>query len=197
MLIHATENPSQQTLDVLEKRLFAAEVDTQELLDRLGGMGFSKDMYPAERDTPEMREVISPYQAKIASADVLKDNYESLVSRVCKTESCIQSMKLNLLNLQGERDLKAKIVQDDFEEKYDMLKDTYEQELGKIRRQLEQVKDELSQEHEMRVKAKEEVKSLKSQMEMSAFSKVTYRICCYLYSLHGSCLWEMVYVSLL
>ena len=167
------EGPSsQQTMEVLEKRLEAAEHDTQDLIDKLGTMGFGKNSRPAERDVMDQREVISPYQAKIVDVDILKDNYETLVSRVCKTESVIQTLKLNMINLQGNRDLKMK-NSDDYEQKYDMLKETYEQELGKLRRKLNQVTDDLKTEHEARLKAKEEIKELNTELENATVSKVS------------------------
>lgn len=168
------EGPSsQQTLEVLEKRLEAAEHDTQDLIEKLGTMGFGKNTRPAERDVMDQREVISPYQAQIVDVDILKDNYETLVSRVCKTESVIQTLKLNMINLQGDRDLKMKCSDEDYEQKYDMLKETYEQELGKLRRKLNQVTEDLKTEHEARLKAKEEIKQLKTELDNATVSKET------------------------
>lgn len=168
------EGPSsQQTLEVLEKRLEAAEHDTQDLIEKLGTMGFGKNTRPAERDVMDQREVISPYQAQIVDVDILKDNYETLVSRVCKTESVIQTLKLNMINLQGDRDLKMKCSDEDYEQKYDMLKETYEQELGKMRRKLNQVTEDLKTEHEARLKAKEEIKQLKTELDNATVSKET------------------------
>lgn len=168
------EGPSsQQTLEVLEKRLEAAEHDTQDLIEKLGTMGFGKNTRPAERDVMDQREVISPYQAQIVDVDILKDNYETLVSRVCKTESVIQTLKLNMINLQGDRDLKTwKSSDEDYEQKYDMLKETYEQELGKLRRKLNQVTEDLKTEHEARLKSKEEIKQLKTELDNATVSKV-------------------------
>lgn len=167
------EGPSsQQTLEVLEKRLEAAEHDTQDLIEKLGTMGFGKNTRPAERDVMDQREVISPYQAQIVDVDILKDNYETLVSRVCKTESVIQTLKLNMINLQGDRDLKMKCSDEDYEQKYDMLKETYEQELGKMRRKLNQVTEDLKTEHEARLKAMEEIKQLKTELDNATVSKV-------------------------
>ena len=40
---------------------------------------------------------VPPYKAPIADTKVLQQNYEVLVSRVCKMESAVQTMKLNLL----------------------------------------------------------------------------------------------------
>lgn len=169
------EGPSsQQTLEVLEKRLEAAEHDTQDLIEKLGTMGFGKNTRPAERDVMDQREVISPYQAQIVDVDILKDNYETLVSRVCKTESVIQTLKLNMINLQGDRDLKTwKSSDEDYEQKYDMLKETYEQELGKLRRKLNQVTEDLKTEHEARLKSKEEIKQLKTELDNATVSKET------------------------
>ncbi|XP_033763088.1 coiled-coil domain-containing protein 150-like isoform X3 [Pecten maximus] len=159
---------SQQTIDVLEDRLSAAEQETMELIDHLSGMGFGQHVHPAERDTDsqdiKMKEPIAPYKARIADVDVLQDSYETLVSRVCKTESAIQTLKLNLVNIQGQQDLNPKL-HDQTEDKYQLLKEACENELGKLQRETEDLQEELKQEFDSRRKAQDEVKELRLALE--------------------------------
>ncbi|XP_021369483.1 coiled-coil domain-containing protein 150-like isoform X3 [Mizuhopecten yessoensis] len=159
---------SHQTIDVLEDRLSAAELETRELIDHLSGMGFGQNVHPAERDTDsqdiKMKEPIAPYKARIADVDILHDSYETLVSRVCKTESAIQTLKLNLINIQGQQDLHPKL-HDQTEDKYQMLKEACENELGKLQRETEDLQEELKQETDAKNRAHEEVKELRLALE--------------------------------
>ncbi|XP_060075980.1 coiled-coil domain-containing protein 150-like [Ylistrum balloti] len=167
-LSHPPGVSSQQTIDVLEERLSAAEVETRELIDHLSGMGFGQHVHPAERDIDsqdmKMKEPIAPYKARIADVDILQDSYETLVSRVCKTESAIQTLKLNLVNIQGQQDLIPKL-HDETEDKYQLLKEACENELGKFRRETEDLQEELKQESDSKSRAQEEVKELRLALE--------------------------------
>lgn len=161
---------NQQTAQVLENRLATAEEETKNLMDQLGGFGFSKSK--AEGDSSSGIKVpVSPYKVRMASNDVLKDNYEALVSRVCKMESVIQTLKLNLLNIQGEKELKVK-SNDEFEYKMNVLKQTYEQAISKYKREMEQMKEDLLQENEDKNKLKETIRELKSALEDASTTRV-------------------------
>lgn len=159
---HSAGAASQQTVQVLENRLAAAEDETQNLLEQLNGLGFSRG--PSDSNSSNMKVPVSPYKVRMANNDILKDNYEALVSRVCKMESTIQTLKLNLLNIQGEKDLKQK-SNDEFEYKMNVLKETYEQQISKYKREMQQMKDDLLQENEEKNKLKDSIKDLKSALE--------------------------------
>ena len=52
---------------------------------------------------------MSPFTVKNGSHTTANEqNYEQLVKRVCKNESVVQSLKMNLLRAQSERDLSQK-----------------------------------------------------------------------------------------
>lgn len=160
----------QQTAQVLENRLASAEEETRNLMEQLGGLGFSKSK--GEGDNSGMKVPVSPYKVRMASNDVLKDNYEALVSRVCKMESVIQTLKLNLLNIQGEKELKVK-SNDEFEYKMNVLKQTYEQTIFKYKREMEQMKEDLLQENEEKNKLKETIRDLKTSLEEASTTRVS------------------------
>ncbi|XP_052081385.1 coiled-coil domain-containing protein 150-like isoform X5 [Mytilus californianus] len=165
---HPTGSAPQQTAEVLENRLTAAEDETNILLEQLNGLGFSKTS--ADINSSNMKVPVSPYKVRMASNDVLKDNYEALVSRVCKMESTVQTMKLNLLNIQGENHLKGK-SNDEFEYRMNVLKQTYEQTISKYKREMEQMKEDLLQENEEKNKLKSNIKDLKSALEDSSTTR--------------------------
>ncbi|XP_071146821.1 coiled-coil domain-containing protein 150-like isoform X4 [Mytilus edulis] len=165
---HPTGTAPQQTAEVLENRLTAAEDETSILLEQLNGLGFSKTS--ADINSSNMKVPVSPYKVRMASNDVLKDNYEALVSRVCKMESTVQTMKLNLLNIQGENHLKGK-SNDEFEYRMNVLKQTYEQTISKYKREMEQMKEDLLQENEEKNKLKSNIKDLKSALEDSSTTR--------------------------
>ncbi|VDI60114.1 Hypothetical predicted protein, partial [Mytilus galloprovincialis] len=165
---HPTGTAPQQTAEVLENRLAAAEDETSILLEQLNGLGFSKTS--ADINSSNMKVPVSPYKVRMASNDVLKDNYEALVSRVCKMESTVQTMKLNLLNIQGENHLKGK-SNDEFEYRMNVLKQTYEQTISKYKREMEQMKEDLLQENEEKNKLKSNIKDLKSALEDSSTTR--------------------------
>lgn len=164
-------DPSQQTIDVLEQRLQLAEIETRQLIDHLGGMGLGKNMTEAERDT-DLPETISPYKPRILEKDVLQDGYETLVSRVCKTESAIQTLKLNLLNVHGSQELQ-KQVQEEYEEKFNQVKAAYEQEITKLQREYDVLNDALKNEKEAKRKTREELKELKSALDDATNTRVS------------------------
>lgn len=159
---HPMGSVPQQTAEVLENRLSVAEDETKNLLEQLNGLGFSKNS--VDTNSSKMTVPVSPYKVRMANNDVLKDNYEVLVSRVCKMESTVQSLKLSLLNIQGEKDLKGK-SNDEFKYKINVLKQTYEQQISKYKREMEQMKEDLLQENEEKNKLKDSIKDLKSALE--------------------------------
>lgn len=123
--------PGKQSYDMLESRLKAAENDTRQLIEQLGSMGF--DNVP---DTPSHPyEPVSPFKGQVRHVnqdnyEKFKSNYETLVSRVCKNESVLQGLKLNLVNLQGDRNLNQKQENRELREKFQYAREAYEQEIG-------------------------------------------------------------------
>lgn len=124
--------PGKQSYDMLESRLKAAECDTRQLIEQLGSMGFDNAI-----DTPtHPYEPVSPFKGQVTQInhnnyEKFKSNYENLVSRVCKTESVLQSLKLNLVNLQGDKNLNQKQENRELKEKFQFAREAYEQEIGK------------------------------------------------------------------
>lgn len=161
--------PEKQTYEMLESRLKAAENDTRLLIDQLGGMGFDS---PVERDSGPY-ETVTPFRGQVnqANFEKFKTNYENLVSRVCKNESVLQSLKLNLVNLQGDKNFKQK-SESELKEKFQFAREAYEQEIGKLTRQVEYLKEELNSEQNARSKAREEIRELQKALGQAAETRM-------------------------
>ena len=95
------------TIDLLQQRLTAAEEETQGLVEQLAKIGFA----PEKAEFGNLRDrksAIRSYQPPTTDPEVLQKNYETLVSRVCKTESALQTLRLTLTRVQAEREASMK-----------------------------------------------------------------------------------------
>ena len=101
------ESLGNEAIDLLQQRLNAAENETQGLVEQLASIGFAPEK--AESEISEIKSQLLPqYKARIADPEVLQRNYEALVSRVCKTESALQTLRLTLTRVQADRDVNKK-----------------------------------------------------------------------------------------
>ncbi|XP_052769593.1 coiled-coil domain-containing protein 150-like isoform X1 [Mya arenaria] len=166
--------PGQQSYNMLESRLKAAEQDTRQLIEQLGSMGFEN---PPDNGKSSLYEPVSPFrgQTKVVNQENyerFKAQYESMVSRVCKTESAMQTLKLNLVNLQGDQKLNQKQDLKEMKEKFQYAREAYEQEIGKLTRQVEYLKEELGSEVNAKGKAKQEIQDLQKALSQSSETRM-------------------------
>lgn len=74
----------------------------------LGSLSRSLLETPNSFEDPANQKVVSPKQSEVlcpAKTNVLWKNCEFLVNRMCHLESLIQSLKMNIIRLQTEKDL--------------------------------------------------------------------------------------------
>ena len=111
----------------------SAEIDTKALVEQLASLGFTAENSHIQQAPPAGvdHEPISPYKPRMADTEILQRNYEALVSRVCKAESTIQTMKLNMLRYQTDRDLN-KNDKANMSEKLAAAAEAFEMELAKV-----------------------------------------------------------------
>ncbi|KAL5015200.1 hypothetical protein ScPMuIL_009470 [Solemya velum] len=145
-------SPSQQTVQVLEKRIQSAEEDASLLLQQMSGraMGFSP--------RGDIKEQFVDSGNEISDVKLLRTNYEGLVSRLCRAESAIQTVKSNL---SGNRNTLLKQNQ----ENMNRLKHLYEEETVKLKCEIESLKKELSQETEDKYKVVDERRQLQISVQ--------------------------------
>ena len=164
-------SPNKQTYGMLESRLMAAEDDTRQLLNHLESLGVSP-----EQPTKDTYGSYGSYTPKKLlnekNFEEFKNNYESLVSRVCKNESILQSLKLNFVNVQGDMSLSRKQTSD-FKEKMNLTREAYEQEIGKLTRQIEYLREEVNTETKAKDRAKAEIRELQKVLGDASETRVS------------------------
>lgn len=170
--------PGNETLEILEKKLQSAEDDTKQLVEKLSTMGFKYDEN-IHRQTLVSRRTghsgdkanITAFQPHVPDPQVLYANYESLISRVCKTESVIQTLKMNMLRAQAERDLsrKEKIAAN---EKLLLTTDSYDKTVAKMNRDLAQSRKECKEAYSAKREAEDNLKRLQLALEETTTSRV-------------------------
>ena len=149
----------------------AAEDDTRQLLNHLQSLGVSpekptKDRY-GDYTTYTPNKLLNE-----KNFEEFKNNYEGLVSRVCKNESILQSLKLNFVNYQGDVSLSKK-QSADFKEKLQLTREAYEQEIGKLTRQIEYLREEVSTESKAKERAKSEISELQKVLGDASETRVS------------------------
>ncbi|XP_074654450.1 coiled-coil domain-containing protein 150-like isoform X1 [Tubulanus polymorphus] len=133
--------PTEETITVLQNRLKGAEHSVRSLSDQLEEIGFPMHDVPQSEIPQKLspiknKPVVSPLKARFADRDVLVENYEQLVSRTCRLESTIATIKLNFCQLQAERDLTRK-ERMSVNEKITVALDIYEKEMQKLKSALD------------------------------------------------------------
>ncbi|XP_019347792.1 coiled-coil domain-containing protein 150 isoform X1 [Alligator mississippiensis] len=162
---------------VLQQRLRAAEDETGALvrdLQALGADGRSLQPVPVRAaDAPGGRAAISPVRARAAFAgesDVLWKRCEALVNRMCRLESVVQTLKLNVFRLQTEKELNPQHAAH-LEQRLSAVQEEHLQELKAIQLELLMSRQRLSKAQEAEEKAKKDVQRLSSALEMATATK--------------------------
>ncbi|PIK46078.1 putative coiled-coil domain-containing protein [Apostichopus japonicus] len=166
------ERHPQNTEALLQQKLDVAENETGNLMKQLSMLGFvpekmSRDADRSSKDKSESMTPISPYTSKnVVDPQRLHKSYEVLVTRVCKAESQIQTLKLNLCTLQAEKDIygtEADKVRDQLlaqEEKHEENEKKLKSDLENCKRDLERALNERRTTEEEMMKIKEELSRL-------------------------------------
>lgn len=114
---------------------------------------------------------MKPFHARVAEPDVLHKHYDALVSRVCKTESAIQTLKMSLLQAQAERDF-SKQEKASANEKLSVATEAYEKEIKKLNRELSVAKKDYKEAMDMGRKLEQQVSRLQQALEEASCSTV-------------------------
>lgn len=166
--LHATSSP-QHTFEVMQRRLEMAEEETKRLVDQLAEYGFSKDRADNLESSKSGRiEPVQPFKATgtvSPQMEILQRNYDQMVARVCRAESTIQSLKLAMCSLEAEKNLATIDKEPDV---VTLPKDTYENEIKKLKKDLQRYKKELQICEDGRKEAQEMVKRLASELDKSS-----------------------------
>ncbi|XP_071805005.1 coiled-coil domain-containing protein 150-like [Asterias amurensis] len=164
------KSPTTQAFTLLQKKLNTAEAETVSLVRQLADLGFQ-----TSNSSPESNSVqpVVPFLPATAEVDVLRKHYEALVARLCRTESQIQTLKLNLCALQAERDLSARerLVTQDGDQRLAELREAHEDELRRLNKELARTRKEWKDALEVRNEVEDEARRLSSALEAATNAK--------------------------
>ncbi|EMP24362.1 hypothetical protein UY3_18600, partial [Chelonia mydas] len=167
---------------VLRQRMSVVEEQTSALardLEMLGVNGQSLDLFHSKLlETPGSPQPVSPVRARVAFAgesDMLWKNCESLVNRMCRLESVVQTLKLNLFRLQTEKELNPKHAAH-LEQRMNAMQEEHLQELKVVQLEAMKLRQQLSEAKEDVEKAQEEVQRLSAALEIATATKTDVAI---------------------
>ncbi|XP_026503426.1 coiled-coil domain-containing protein 150 isoform X3 [Terrapene carolina triunguis] len=167
---------------VLQQRMSVVEEQTSALardLELLGVNGQSLDLFHSKPlETPGSHQPVSPVRARAAfvgESDMLWKNCESLVNRMCRLESVVQTLKLNLFRLQTEKELNPKHAAH-LEQRMNAMQEEHLQELKVVQLEAMKLLQQLSEAKEDVEKAQEEVQRLSAALEIATATKTDVAI---------------------
>ncbi|XP_060689897.1 coiled-coil domain-containing protein 150-like [Hemiscyllium ocellatum] len=160
-----------ESFTVLQHRIIAAEEQTKALIQQLDDLGFGvEDIEASKIGESNSHRPVSPFHVRKAFGtenDVLWKNYESLVSRVCRLESIIQTMKLNVFRVQTAKELNS----ENSVNRLAAMEAEHVQELKKMQWEIMHFRQQLSEVSEEKEAAQEEIERLSTALEMATATK--------------------------
>ncbi|XP_009979712.1 PREDICTED: coiled-coil domain-containing protein 150 [Tauraco erythrolophus] len=162
---------------VLHLRMRVVEEQTSALvrdLEMLGADGQSRDRLRSKTlETPAGHPAISPVQARVAfvGENTLWKNCETLVNRMCRLESVVQTLKLNVFQLQTAKELNPEHAAQ-LEQRLNAIHEEHLQEMKIVQQEAMKLRQHLSSMKEAEEKAKEEVQRLRAALEITTASKM-------------------------
>ncbi|KAG7471013.1 hypothetical protein MATL_G00119810 [Megalops atlanticus] len=167
-----------ETLSVLQQRLLVAEEQTEALIQDMASLGVSREQLldPAASARDTCQRPVSPVHVWRAlggdkGEGLLWRNCEALVSRVCRLESLLQTLKLTTFRLETERELNpSHSVR--LTEQLSALQQESEEEQRAARKEVMRVQHQLRQVCQERDEALEEARRLGEALEVTTTSKM-------------------------
>uniref|UniRef100_A0A096NAY6 Coiled-coil domain containing 150 n=1 Tax=Papio anubis TaxID=9555 RepID=A0A096NAY6_PAPAN len=166
-----------ETFTVLQQRMRIVEEQTSSLRDDLIMLDFGEKRgyleAPNYLEDLESQKVISPIQNEAICAgktDILWKNCEFLVNRMCRLESLIQSLKMNIFRLQTEKDLnpqKTAFLKD----RLNTVQEEHSKDLKLLHLEVMNLRQQLRAVKEEEDKAQDEVQRLTATLEIASQTK--------------------------
>ncbi|XP_072597091.1 coiled-coil domain-containing protein 150 isoform X7 [Vulpes vulpes] len=164
-----------ETFTVLQQRMRIVEEQTSSLRDDLIMLDFGEKR--GQLETPKCLEepvnIISPIEKEVICSektDILWKNCEFLINRMCRLESLIQSLKMNIFRLQTEKDLnpqKTAFLKDQL----NAIQEEHSKDLKLLHLEVMNLRQQLRDVKEDEDKAQEEVQRLTATLEIASETK--------------------------
>ncbi|XP_033487394.2 coiled-coil domain-containing protein 150 [Epinephelus lanceolatus] len=163
-----------EALSLLHQRLLMAEEEAEALIRDTGTLGVSRDQIlgSAQRMDATQRPV-SPLKVRRVTWDegALRRQCDALVSRVCRMESLLQTLKLTVFRLETERQLDPSHTAH-LEQQLAALQQDSEEERQACRREVMKLREQLHQAYQERDEALTEVQRLEETVGAAAAAKM-------------------------
>ncbi|KAM6131966.1 LOW QUALITY PROTEIN: coiled-coil domain-containing protein 150 [Phoenicopterus ruber ruber] len=166
---------------VLHLRMRVVEDQTSALVRDLEALGVDRQsldhFHSKTSEAPASHPAISPVQARVAfvGENTLWKNCETLVNRMCRLESVVQTLKLNIFRLQTEKELNPKHAAQ-LKQRLNAIHEEHLQEMKIVHQEAMKLRQHLSDMKEAEEKAKEEVQRLSTALEITTASKMDVAI---------------------
>ena len=203
---------SQEKTEVLRRRLATAEEDARKILSQLGSVGQTKQSASSLHTDYGQRafdkEKTVTFEKGVAEKPPLPSDgsmvepmpssfsQDALISRVCKLESMLQTLKLGLAGATsgfGGGSVDKKRLKAEVEERVGQVKHELGSEVARLKRQMASLQEELNMEMEARRRLKEESEKLKEALEDATQARVK----CSLFILLACKGYPIMYTSLI
>ncbi|XP_070588222.1 coiled-coil domain-containing protein 150 isoform X2 [Erythrolamprus reginae] len=166
-----------ETFVVLNQRMKVVEEETNLLLNdlrKMGVDGHSMELLASRHPVnSEDHQSISPVQARTAfvgTNNSLWRTCETLVNRICRLESVIQTVKLNMFRLQTEKELNPKHAAN-LEQRLNTIQEEHMEELKVMQMEGRMLCQQLKESREEEEKARHQVDKLSAALEMATTTK--------------------------
>nr|XP_028607793.1 coiled-coil domain-containing protein 150 isoform X4 [Podarcis muralis]XP_028607803.1 coiled-coil domain-containing protein 150 isoform X4 [Podarcis muralis]XP_028607810.1 coiled-coil domain-containing protein 150 isoform X4 [Podarcis muralis]XP_028607820.1 coiled-coil domain-containing protein 150 isoform X4 [Podarcis muralis]XP_028607829.1 coiled-coil domain-containing protein 150 isoform X4 [Podarcis muralis] len=172
--VHST---APETFVVLNQRMKVVEEQTNALLKELHTLGIdgqSMELFPSKPlEDSEGHQTISPVRARTAfggAKDTLWQTCETLVNRMCRLESVVQTMKLSMFRLQTEKELNPKHAAN-LEQRLNAIQEEHFGELKVLQMEGRVLCQQLRESREEEEKARGQVQKLSAALEIATATK--------------------------
>ncbi|XP_078236247.1 coiled-coil domain-containing protein 150 isoform X2 [Pogona vitticeps] len=166
-----------ETFEVLNQRMRVVEEQTSSLLRDLRTLdvkGQRMELAPSRfLEKIGDHESISPICAKVAFGgvnDTLWRTCETLVNRMCRLESVVQSLKLNMFRLQTEKELNPQHAAN-LEQRLNTIQEEHIEELKVLQTEGRMLCQQLRESREEEEKACEQAERLRAALEIATATK--------------------------
>ncbi|KAF4014242.1 hypothetical protein G4228_005295 [Cervus hanglu yarkandensis] len=166
-----------ETFTVLQQRMRIVEEQTSSLRDDLIMLDFGDKRGQLETpkclEQPVSQNITGPIQNEIiysGKTNILWKNCEFLVNRMCRLESLIQSLKMNIFRLQTEKDLNPQKT-DFLKERLNTIQEEHSKDLKLLQLEVMNLRQQLRDVKEEEDKAQDEVQRLTATLEIASETK--------------------------
>jgi len=152
-------SPVEHTLEVLQARLLKAEEETQKLSTQVVNYGFKR--LPAEKPDVDVRKHTKEDGKMVCLLeDVKKESDEVLVSRLCRMESTIESLRSGMKSL----DLEKTTTTSEILKEKKQIQEEYQKELQKKKLDIQKYKSNIKVFENGKVLLEKQIVKLKEEI---------------------------------